>query len=139
MLNAEKYKEDIEELKHNFCVKRSNNKIGICGFTTGCEDCKFSSQYNCDGLNCRQRMIKWLMSEYKAQKLVVDWTKVPIDTPVICYSKSGKQFKRHFAGFLNGEIYTWQAGLTSWTSRNRMHWINTKLAEPHPEWMMEVE
>lgn len=46
---------------------------------------------------------------------IVEWEKVPIDTPIVVDFKVMK-LKRHFAGYKNGKIRYYAAGLTSWSS-----------------------
>ena len=64
---------------------------------------------------------------------IVDWSKVPVDTPILVrdYEESDWE-KRHFAFFEDGKIYAWLSGTTSWTSgRNdaAFGWTYAKLAE----------
>lgn len=46
----------------------------------------------------------------------VDWSKVPIDTPVLVSSEGKEWFRRHFAGVLNGELCVFFQGFSSWTA-----------------------
>ena len=60
----------------------------------------------------------------------VDWSKVEVDTPIyVKASKYGNWFKRHFAEYKNGKIYTWGNGLTSHDTSRMMEWKYAKLAE----------
>lgn len=141
MLNCEKYREEIEKLEYDFYIKNSDGKLVSCSCSRMCKDCKLSSYYNDDNIGCSKRKIRWLMSEYKEPTYEVDWTKVPIDTPVICYTESGKQFKRHFAG-IDGKLpAAFPFGMTSWSDDKEFlsTWTRVELAEQHPEWMKEVE
>ena len=60
----------------------------------------------------------------------VDWSKVKVDTAIyVKASKYGNWFKRHFAEYKNGKIYTWGNGLTSHDTSRMMEWKYAKLAE----------
>ena len=44
-----------------------------------------------------------------------DWSKVEVDTKVLCLCSDGTLVKRHFAKYENGSIYTWSYGTTQFT------------------------
>lgn len=44
-----------------------------------------------------------------------DWSKVEVDTKVLCLCLDGVLVKRHFAKYENGRIYTWSYGTTQFT------------------------
>ena len=93
-------------------------------------------QDDCCGMDCGQcNMISlmWLMKEY--EELEVDWSKVEVDTPILVRnSEYGEWFKRHFAEYKNGKVYTWNNGYTSWTAGGDMGaWKCAKLAETEEE------
>lgn len=46
---------------------------------------------------------------------IVDWNKVPVDTPIIVTTSYGGDVNMHFAKFKNGFIYYYMGGRTSWT------------------------
>ena len=46
----------------------------------------------------------------------VDWSKVPIDTPVLASADGEDWLRRHFAGVRDGEIKVFFQGLSSWTA-----------------------
>lgn len=64
MLNAERFKEEIN--KHNNEFGLADNNIVDCG-TLGCRNCRFSRLNNFYGviIMCSTRKVKWLLSEYK--------------------------------------------------------------------------
>ena len=68
----------------------------------------------------------------------VDWNKVEVDTAIyVKASKNGNWFKRHFAEYKNGKIYTWGNGLTSHDTSRMMEWKYARLAEseePEVDW-----
>ena len=60
---------------------------------------------------------------------IVDWSKVPVDTPIIVkYEGVKKTLNRHFSRFSNGNIYYFTDGKTSWTSMDETK-INIKSVE----------
>lgn len=64
---------------------------------------------------------------------IVDWSKVPVDTPILVRdSEISKWEKRYFAFFENGRVNAWCGGTTSWSNENitrTMSWKYAKLAE----------
>lgn len=46
----------------------------------------------------------------------VDWSKVPIDTPVLVSNDGEEWFRRHFAGVRNGEPRAFFQGASAWTA-----------------------
>lgn len=63
---------------------------------------------------------------------IVDWSKVPVDTPVLISNDKKMWFKRYFARYEDGKVYCWLNGKTSWTAECEFstgHWNYTKLAE----------
>lgn len=63
---------------------------------------------------------------------VVDWNKVPVDTPVLISNDKKIWFKRYFARYEDGKDYCWLNGKTSWTAECEFstgHWNYAKLAE----------
>lgn len=46
---------------------------------------------------------------------IVEWEKVPGDTPIIVYMDYGA-LKRYFAGYQNGKILFYTGGTTSWSN-----------------------
>lgn len=64
MLNAERFKEEINKYNNEFGL--ADNNIVDCG-TLGCRNCRFSRLNNSDGviIMCSTRKVKWLLSEYE--------------------------------------------------------------------------
>ncbi len=64
---------------------------------------------------------------------VIDWSKVPVDTPVIVWDKRPEiSQRRYFAKFKHGQIFTWNDGATSWSAFSKdacTSWLNGKLVE----------
>lgn len=63
MLNAERFKEEINKYNNEFGLA---DNIVDCG-TLGCRNCRFSRLNNSDGviIMCSTRKVKWLLSEYE--------------------------------------------------------------------------
>lgn len=63
---------------------------------------------------------------------IVDWSKVPVDTPVLVSNDNKEWIKRYFARYEDGNVYCWLSGKTSWTAICELsigYWDYTKLAE----------
>lgn len=105
MKNFEKY---IDELKR-----------------TG-DQCRFITEHlqlekpcwemNC--YNCKSRFFKWLDSEYIPE---IDWSKVPVDTPVVVTLRDGTKLNRYFAKYKDNNIYTFLNGATSWSIEDKSY------------------
>lgn len=94
------------------------------------EDFKWSSNKKWDIMeiyDCDNKLI-WKREE-------IDWSKIPVDTKVLVKNgENGEWNRRHFAGFINGEVTTFSNGMTSWsTSRSNnpilVSWKYAKLVE----------
>lgn len=117
MKNYEKYADEIRKYKgDNFCIDfvlpnimESNDCDGVCDV-------------------CRMLQTIWLMEEYKEPK--VDWSKVEVDTPVLVRNREDEDwYKRYFAEYKDGVVYTWVNGATSWNATCMTEWKQAKLAE----------
>ena len=53
---------------------------------------------------------------------IVEWGKVPVDTPVIAETGLVKA-KLYFAKYENGRVYCFRGGKTSWTSLGDFYWV----------------
>lgn len=64
---------------------------------------------------------------------IVDWSKVPVDTPIIVSNNGNDWHKRYFALFDRGDVLAWECGTTSWSVDNANNdvcrWKYAKLAE----------
>lgn len=126
MKNREKYKDEILERiqKDDLCTFMQEEVIptmnpyakNLCNCTGRCAECT-GALFNI-----------WLEEEYKESK--VDWSKVEVDTPVLVRSNEDEQWKRrHFSKYLDGRVYTFNTGRTSWTGMYATDWKYAKLAE----------
>lgn len=77
----------------------------------------------------KQEIIDWLNAEY--QEPSVDWSKVPIDTPVLVSAGGKRWYRRYFAGMRNGKLEAYDVGATSWSVHDNRTcvWRYMKLAE----------
>lgn len=127
MINYEKQKTEIDTIIErgiSIAVNKSTKKVVLCP-EIACAECLFFKR---GSAGCGVRMMEWLVAEYVEPE--VDWSKVPVDTPVLV-SNDGKEWsRRHFSRVVDGIPHTWMYGSTSWTAHNNettYHYI--KLAE----------
>lgn len=60
----------------------------------------------------------------------VDWTKVPVDTKIMVKRTRNSEWeKRHFAEFVDGNIFAYDDGRTSFTTNQVSLWRYVELAE----------
>ena len=125
MTNYEKYKKIIEKFTDNdVAFDKSKNKIVKC-VEINCEDCSF---YVDD--DCKLGAMKWAAEEYKEPE--VDWSKVPVDTPVLVSNNGTVWARRYFAKATNlNSIWVFSDGATSWSAGAYpiAHYKYAKLAE----------
>ena len=124
MTNYEKYKEDIEKLgDKKVAFDKFKNKIVKC-VGLACDNCAFYENYD----DCRLNAMKWAAEEYKEPE--VDWSKVPVDTPVLVSDNNRDWYHRHLAKVVENQPYIWGDGRTSWTTDgNDVLYKYIKLAE----------
>ena len=126
MTNQEKYKEEILDLViSNACIGVDNEtgELVACDSRDGCTWCKFN-----DGpVSCTKLRKKWLNEEYVEPK--VDWSKVPVDTPVLVSVNGVDWWNRYFASFDGNFVFAWDDGATSWTTCRVTKWKYARLKE----------
>ena len=92
----------------------------------------------CNGRTSWNETSMYAWNYAKLAEPEVDWSKVKVDTAIyVKASKYGNWFKRYFAEYKNGKIYTWGNGLTSHDTSRMMEWKYAKLAEseePEVDW-----
>ena len=129
MTNREKYAEQILKIAckgESIAVIKETNKMVPCN-EAKCNECLFRECVGCD-----DAIIQWCNSEYVGPS--VDWSKVPVDAPVLVRNKeNGVWLKRHFAGLKRGKVHTWCFGRTSWNQRTTDKWKYAKLPEESNE------
>lgn len=128
MTNYEKFKKIIEEHwndREEISVINGEPRRCSEGSDNWCQMCQFNSSSNCS-----IALQRWLVSEYK--KPEVDWSKVPVDTPILVsnFSEDSPIHRRYFAGIVDGKICAYHTGCTSWSGENQnvTPWGYAKLA-----------
>lgn len=112
MKNKEKFAKEIVEIAcSGEKLAVSNGVIRKC-IGLSCYKCSFYRE----GIECDEMRKTWAESEYIEPKYETDWSKVPVDTPVI--SSSGCRY--YFAGYHEGNSFidVFLQGRTSWSSEN---------------------
>nr|DAK07280.1 MAG TPA: Muskelin N-terminus [Bacteriophage sp.] len=109
MTNREKFRDELDNMLSAFLAVAKGKPVPCDD--TNCRECDFEGR-------CTERedaVLDWLNAEY--QEPSVDWSKVPIDTPVLA-SNDGKHWSRlYFAGVGDdGNPETFYAGATSWSN-----------------------
>lgn len=123
MTNREKYAKEILDIA---CagepVAVKNGVPCMCG-AISCDECDLNND-----AGCNNNLVRWCNSEYGEP--TVDWSKVPIDTPILVKDMYKDEWKkRHFAGYKNGKVYAYHNGFTSWTENSvTCCWEHAKLA-----------
>lgn len=120
MTNYEHYKDKIEKitrLGYEIAVNKHDNKPCACDNLPFCSECIANTK------TCFETISKWADEEYiePTQQVgwpKVDWSKVPVDTPILVSHNNEKWVRRHFARHKDGDVYAWDAGYTSFTSNN---------------------
>lgn len=131
MTNYEKYKDEIDKIWNDgddFGVTK-DGEVKKCDEISSCyNECFF------DG-GCSLKVQKWLVSEYKDPAEDVDWSKVPVDTPILVRDYEDDEWiKRYFAGIdEDGNVTVFDSGATSWSDGGEnltVNWKQVKLANP---------
>lgn len=111
MTNKEKYAEDLYDIfLDSFGVDKENKPFRCT------ESCSRQCQFRHNGIACKTLAKQWLDEEYKT-----DWSKVPVDTPILVKDNESESVKwehRYFAKYENGIVFAWADGLTSWSTEN---------------------
>lgn len=129
MTNKEKYRGEILELVISDAHIGIDNETGeliACSSKTGCAWCKFYD----DSAPCTELRKRWFNEEYVEPK--VDWSKVPVDTPILVSSSEVNWYRGYFAGFDGNFVSAWKGGSTSWSAQFDDYvtrWKYAKLAE----------
>lgn len=109
-----------------FTVNKNTNEINNCG-EIDCSECLF---YGRD--SCRIVKKKWLDQPAFDPEKDIDWSKVPVDTPVLVWNLEECLYKRYFSGIKDGRFSAYPDGRTSWSSitDNIRYWNHCKLYRP---------
>ena len=123
MTNREKYAKEILNIA---CAgKRIAVKNGVpCDCSaTDCGECDLGQGDS----HCSGELVEWCNSKYIESP--VDWSKVPVDTPILVRDLENEKWtKRHFAKYEGGKVWAYRNGTTSWTNNGIYCWTFEKLA-----------
>lgn len=109
MTNREKFKDELDEMLSVFLAVVEGKPVPCDD--TDCRECDFKG--NCTGRE--EAVLDWLNAEY--QEPPVDWSKVPIDTPVLTSLDGESWSRQYFAGIGDdGKPETFYGGTTSWSN-----------------------
>lgn len=110
MKNKEKFAKEIIE------IDATGTSIAMCNGVLRecrglyCSQCDFYSDRECD-----EKIKEWAESEYIEPKYETDWSKVPVDTPVLI--KGAMDNRKYFSRLLPDErLAVFRDGRTSWSS-----------------------
>jgi hypothetical protein len=125
MTNREAYKDKLDDLLAG-AIAVVDGKPEPCA-TASCKRCLFLG--SCRKHEHKKEVIDWLNAEYQGPP--VDWSKVPIDTPVLASSDGERWYRRYFAGVRDGKPEAYDVGATSWSvdGNRTCVWKYMKLAE----------
>lgn len=125
MTNREAYKDKLDNLLAAVVTLVDGEPV-LCKYEN-CSDCLFRE--SCGEEANRKKFSDWLNAEY--QEPSVDWSKVPIDTPVLVSSDGEIWYRRFFAGMRDGKPETFNSGATSWSvdDNRTCVWKYMRLAE----------
>lgn len=125
MTNREAYRDTLDTILAGV-VAIVYGKPELCA-TANCKRCLF--QDSCGRTEHKEEIIDWLNAEY--QEPHVDWSKVPIDTPVLVSDTGETWIRRHFYKIDKyGSLLTYAFGRTSWSAECAVEpWAYMKLAD----------
>ena len=63
----------------------------------------------------------------------IDWENISVDTKILVSIDGEKWNKRYFAKYINGKVYAWDCGATSFSSNHCTKWAYAKLYEREEE------
>lgn len=123
MKNREKFRDELDNMLAVFLAVVKGKPMPC--EDTDCRECDFKGR-------CTERkdaVLDWLNAEY--QEPPVDWSKVPIDTPVLVSNDGKRWCRRYFAGKRDGKQKAYVVGATSWSvdDNRTCVWKYMRLAE----------
>ena len=133
MTNYEHYEKEIVNivrLGRMVAVERETGKVTSCN-RIECHECKFYDLKDCD-----TSVFAWANEEYIEPG--IDWSKVPVDTPILVSDDGKCWFREYFACYKSEtrKVFAWKDGCTSWSVDDgsqviarRTPWKYAKLAE----------
>ena len=63
----------------------------------------------------------------------IDWENISVDTKILVSIDGEEWIKRYFAKYVNGKVYVWDYGATSFSSNHCTKWAYAKLYEEEEE------
>ncbi len=128
MTNYEHYKEQMERITRLGRCVAMNATTGeiVCCADINCNECLFQGS---EDANCSQKAFEWADEEYKEPE--IDWSKVPIDTPVLVSDDGVNWRRRYFVRRSETGLFcVYSNGTTSWSADNcESRYKYAKLAE----------
>lgn len=109
-----------------FAIDKDANEIESCRDVI-CANCLF---YTSD--DCMKAKKDWLDQPVFDPEKDIDWSKVPVDTPVLVWNTDSEQYRRYFSGIKDGRFGAYTDGRTSWSSitGSIRYWFHCKLYRP---------
>lgn len=130
-MNDKQFTDELFKRMYNLGFRKAEIEDDTLFFFVNERDylCPFSPrvQVKCTCFEEKDQLID--VAEYLG---MVDWNKVPVDTPILVSLDGELWLCRYFADFKDGIVYTWSNGTTSWSVRKREYkdaWSFAKLAE----------
>ena len=103
----------------NYDLSEKNDKIKITKVYGLSEYASRSLEFSTE-----DRELLWISKDE------IDWNKVEVDAKVLVRYKPYDEWKkRYFAKYVDGKVYVFKEGKTSWNSIGIEHWQETKLWE----------
>ena len=68
----------------------------------------------------------------------IDWENISVDTKILVSINGEEWNKRYFAKYINGGVYAWDYGATSFSSNRCTEWAYAKLYEREEEEEIEI-
>lgn len=114
MTNREKYAKEILDIAcENEAIAVKNGVPCRCG-AIECSECDLA-RCGSNRNDCGGKFVKWCKAE--CVEPPVDWSKVPIDTPILARNLGSDMWhRRHFAKYENGAVYSFGSIGTSWSN-----------------------
>lgn len=114
-----------EVFARSFAVDKRTGKVKTCS-KWDCVNCLFYESNDC--IKARE---DWLGQPVLDPEKDIDWSKVPVDTPVIVWN-TDEEYRRYFSGIMNGCFGAYRDGRTSWSSITGQigYWNHCKLYRP---------
>lgn len=68
----------------------------------------------------------------------IDWENISVDTKILVSVDGEEWHRRYFAKYINGKVYAWDYGATSFSSNHCARWAYAKLYEGEEEEEIEI-